>query len=224
MGPEFERSYFEERASYGARGGYANMLDQARSFYAEYFRIAAGFLDGFERGNGRRALEAGCAFGAGSGLLHRMGYDVVATDVSEYACERARELLPPQVPVRRIDLETEGASLGTFDLVVCIQVIEHVPGEAFVRALCDRVAPGGSLLLATPNPLSLSPYRKFQADPTHVNERPPQAWIASLRANGLVLAGAGTYHVIPVVHRWSGLRLLRAPQWLGYDTVIAARR
>lgn len=224
MPPEFERSYFEERASYGARGGYAAMLGQARAFYAEYFRIAAGFLDGFERGTGRTALEVGCAFGAGSDLLQRMGYDVVATDVSAYACERARELLPPHVLVRRIDLETEGASLGTFDLVACIQVIEHVPGKAFLRALCDRVAPGGALVIATPNPRSVSPYRSFQSDPTHVNERPPDAWIESLRANGMTIAGAGTYHVIPVVHRWLGIRLLRSPVWLGYDTVIVARR
>jgi hypothetical protein len=57
-----------------------------------------------------------------------------------------------------------------------------------------------------------------------VNERPPHAWVELVRENGLTVVNAGTYHVVPVIHRWTGVRLLRTPPWLGYDTVIVARR
>jgi 2-polyprenyl-6-hydroxyphenyl methylase/3-demethylubiquinone-9 3-methyltransferase len=41
---------------------------------------------------------------------------------------------------------------GTFDLITCMEVIEHVAEPAaFVRALAKRLAPDGLLILSTPN-------------------------------------------------------------------------
>jgi SAM-dependent methyltransferase len=55
------------------------------------------------------------------------------------------------------------ATLGErFDLVVSFQVIEHLPDPSgFLRGLADRVAPGGTLIVTTPNRLmsvSENPY------------------------------------------------------------------
>ena len=41
---------------------------------------------------------------------------------------------------------------GQFDLITCMEVIEHVADPAaFVKALARRLAPDGLLILSTPN-------------------------------------------------------------------------
>jgi len=220
----FEREYFEEHASYGSAGGYSHIVAQARAFYSEYFRIAERAVPDLRNANGRTALEVGCAFGMGSLLLHERGWCVTATDVSEYACERARQLLPPSVAVHTNDIRRAGEALGSFDFVACIQVIEHVDDPPFLTALCDHVSPGGYLLIATPNPRSISPYRRFQADPTHINEQPPRYWRQALVERGFTIRHCATYHIVPFVHRWTGVRYLRVPEIIGYDSIILAQR
>ena len=46
---------------------------------------------------------------------------------------------------------------GQFDLVTSMEVIEHVADpELFIRALAARLAPGGLMVLSTPNKTALS--------------------------------------------------------------------
>jgi 2-polyprenyl-6-hydroxyphenyl methylase/3-demethylubiquinone-9 3-methyltransferase len=46
---------------------------------------------------------------------------------------------------------------GEFDLITCMEVIEHVAEpKAFVTALARRLAPGGLLIMSTPNATRLS--------------------------------------------------------------------
>ena len=42
--------------------------------------------------------------------------------------------------------------IGTFDLVTCLEVIEHVADKrAFLNDIAERLAPGGLLVMSTPN-------------------------------------------------------------------------
>ena len=48
--------------------------------------------------------------------------------------------------------ELSNLALGQFDLVTCMEVLEHVAGKpAFVAGLAASLAPGGLLILSTPN-------------------------------------------------------------------------
>lgn len=55
------------------------------------------------------------------------------------------------------DIQTRTFPPGTFDVVVCYNVIEHLPDvEAALRRFAECVKPGGVILIGAPNPFSLS--------------------------------------------------------------------
>lgn len=55
------------------------------------------------------------------------------------------------------DVQTYRFAPGTFDLVICYNVIEHLPDvEAALLRFCESLKPGGLALIGAPNPRSLS--------------------------------------------------------------------
>jgi SAM-dependent methyltransferase len=55
------------------------------------------------------------------------------------------------------DIQTWRSAPGSFDLVICYNVIEHVPDvEAALTGFCQSIKQGGLILIGAPNPRSLS--------------------------------------------------------------------
>jgi SAM-dependent methyltransferase len=55
------------------------------------------------------------------------------------------------------DIQTHRFPPDSFDLVICYNVVEHVPDvEAALRGFCQSIKPGGLILIGAPNPRSLS--------------------------------------------------------------------
>jgi SAM-dependent methyltransferase len=79
---------------------------------------------------------------------------------------------------------------GIFGVVIIKHVVEHLPHPGKAIAELGRVmAPGGTLIFATPNLASLSRPSKGDQwigyhDPTHISLKPPAEWLAMLKEAG----------------------------------------
>lgn len=100
-------------------------------------------------------LDVGCGAGLLSEPLARMGGDVTGLDPAPATIAAARrhaEAGGLSIDYRSDTVEAVAAAGERFDLVLALEVVEHVPDvQAFVRACAEAVRPGGLLILATIN-------------------------------------------------------------------------
>jgi 2-polyprenyl-6-hydroxyphenyl methylase / 3-demethylubiquinone-9 3-methyltransferase len=103
-----------------------------------------------------RVLDVGCGGGILAESMARRGATVTGIDMAEAPLEVARlhllesglEVDYRQVPVERLADEMPGA----FDVVTCMEMLEHVPDPASVVSACARlVRPGGHVFFSTIN-------------------------------------------------------------------------
>lgn len=102
-------------------------------------------------------LEAGCGEGYGADLLRRAGCSVIAVDYDAAVVDHVARRYPAVTAVRAnlVDLPSGD---GTADLVVSLQVIEHLWDLPAFLAEAHRVLrPGGRIVVSTPNRLTFSP-------------------------------------------------------------------
>lgn len=104
---------------------------------------------------GLTAIDVGCGGGLASEPLARLGANVTAIDLAVETVEAARSHSEPQgleIDYRAVAAEALVGERRTFDLVVSLEVIEHVPDpRAFVATLRHLLAPGGLLVVSTIN-------------------------------------------------------------------------
>jgi 2-polyprenyl-6-hydroxyphenyl methylase/3-demethylubiquinone-9 3-methyltransferase len=101
---------------------------------------------------GKSALDVGCGAGLLAEPLARLGAKVTGLDASPELIAVARDHAAAQGLA--IDYRAgELAELqGRFDLITCMEVIEHVSDPAqFAGSLAAGLASGGLLILSTPN-------------------------------------------------------------------------
>lgn len=108
---------------------------------------------------GKTALDVGCGAGLLCEPLARLGAQVTGVDAAPENIGAARahaEASGLAIDYRAGEFETEVKG-RTFDLVTSMEVIEHVTDPAaFVAGLAAALAPGGLMILSTPNRTPLS--------------------------------------------------------------------
>lgn len=102
---------------------------------------------------GKTALDVGCGAGLLCEPLARLGAQVTGVDAApENALAAAAHAEGAGLDIRYIAGEIGDQNIGQFDLVTCLEVIEHVADKAaFIAQLQARLKPGGLMVLSTPN-------------------------------------------------------------------------
>ena len=175
---------------------------------------------------GKSALDVGCGAGLLAEPLARLGATVTAIDVAPELIDVAREHAAGQ----GLAIDYRAAAVedveGRFDLVTCLEVVEHVADpQAFVAALARRLAPGGLLILSTPNQtgwsklLTITLAEGFGRIPKGTHDY--DAFIAPDRMKQL-LADAGLQCVDFEGLAWSPTRGLHLSEDLRLNYLVAA--
>lgn len=115
------------------------------------------WINGLAPVRGQRILDVGCGGGILADSMARAGADVLGIDLAgkplKVAQLHALEAQTAGVTYREISAEALAAEQpGSFDIVTCMEMLEHVPDPAsVVRACATLVKPGGWVFFSTIN-------------------------------------------------------------------------
>ena len=120
----------------------------------------------------RSVMDAGCALGMLVEQLRARGVDAEGIDISEYAIAQADESVRSYVRVGSIAEPFN----RRYDLIVCIEVLEHMPRADAEAAIANMCSWSDDILFSS------SPNDHREA--THLNVHPPEYWAEQFARHG----------------------------------------
>src|SRR5512146_212581 len=162
-GPEYYGTSYDEHGS-------GLPYDRSVPQWLEFFGHVAGEI--VARLNPRRVLDVGCAKGFLVEALRDRNVEAFGFDISDYAIGEVRADVRRHCWVADV---TEPLR-ESYDLITCIEVLEHVPEEQ-ARAAIRNMAAHAEVILFSSTPNAF-------AEPTHVNVRPIRYWLKGFREAG----------------------------------------
>jgi 2-polyprenyl-6-hydroxyphenyl methylase / 3-demethylubiquinone-9 3-methyltransferase len=114
------------------------------------------YIDSRASVNGKQVLDVGCGGGILSESMARRGARVLGIDMAERSLEVAQlHALEAEIQIEYRCIAVEALAEekpASFDIVTCMEMLEHVPDPAsVVRACAALVKPGGHLFFSTLN-------------------------------------------------------------------------
>ncbi|WP_454683234.1 rhamnan synthesis F family protein [Ancylobacter moscoviensis] len=120
----------------------------------------------------RTVFDAGCAIGFLVEALRSRGIEAFGRDFSSYAIEQIPVGLRPFCECGSIAEPIE----GSYDLVTCIEVLEHMPADEARRAV-ESMCRASSRILFSSSPTDFT-------EETHINVQPPRYWMQMFAEQG----------------------------------------
>jgi 2-polyprenyl-3-methyl-5-hydroxy-6-metoxy-1,4-benzoquinol methylase len=192
--PTSSRAHWDDQAA-----DYARNKSRNAAYYDALKELVDRAIPAERR---RRILEVGC--GTGAILAHLRPTSGTGVDISERMIDQARA---QQAQRRHLEFRVLDAAavatLGRFDAVVCTDVLEHVADwQAVADALIGATAPGGTIVITTPNPRWALPLWVLEKVNLKMPEGPHRfvniGHIAErLRQRGCLVQHAGTHQLLP---------------------------
>ena len=115
------------------------------------------WINGLAPLKGKRVLDVGCGGGILSDSMARLGATVLGIDLGKESLQvaelHALEAQTPSVQYREVSAEALSAEEhDSFDVVTCMEMLEHVPDPAAIVEACARlVKPNGWVFFSTIN-------------------------------------------------------------------------
>lgn len=119
--------------------------------------LRLGWIESIAPLHGSRVLDVGCGGGILADAMARRGAEVTGIDLATKSLKVAQlhalEAGTPNIQYREVSVEAlADESPAAFDVVTCMEMLEHVPDPASVVEACSRlVKPGGWVFFSTIN-------------------------------------------------------------------------
>lgn len=118
--------------------------------------LRLAFIQKFISLNKKNILDVGCGGGILTESMAELGGNVTGIDLAENVLEIARQhakFKKLSIDYQKIDVETLATQQAEqYDIVTCMELLEHVPEPNKIIAACTQLAkPGGKLFFSTIN-------------------------------------------------------------------------
>ena len=118
--------------------------------------LRANYIDGIAKVAGKTLLDVGCGAGILSEAMAQRGAEVSGIDMGDEALQVANlHLHESNLTINYQQSTAEDfaeKNVGTYDIITCMEMLEHVPDPAsVVKACADLCKPGGDVFFSTIN-------------------------------------------------------------------------